>query len=430
MSAGGGRMLLRLLRGFFLLVALVLVILPVAARAQASGMVAGQVRMGTTGAVLPEALAVELLFLPNAQGPPQIRTATPDESGAFEFEAVDPSPQHRYLVRVEYAGQTYFSEGAGSNTAEGPFVLGFKEGQSRIEAPLTIYESTSDTSLLQAVNIHYILEESGGLWLAGALYTLANRGDRVIVPESGRGIQIPLPQEAINVAFEDPALQEAATVGGSGVRLQQAVLPGEQEIIVSYQFPYNPPEQQLSLPLGYDVESVIVLVADAGQETAVEGLESNGTREVQGRQFAIFSGANLRGDQSVELRFSNLPPPSPAPETDTTAAPGTGTAAAPGRPNPGLDRLPRWAPLLPVAAVVAALALYLWRRPAPTALEERVALRQRRDSLIQYIADLDDRYEAGGVGPTAYRRQREAAKQELVDLVRRLGTTTEVRPAS
>lgn len=408
-----------------LVVVLALVALPLGVLAQGSGVIRGQVVMGTAGANLPDDLKVELLFLPNGQGPPQTRTAPVDTSGAFRFEEVDPAPQHRYLVRVTYAGQTYFSQGGGSNTSEGPFVLGFKAGQSEIVAPLTIYETTNDSSALAMRRIHYILDERGGEWVVAALYTVENRLDRVVVPASGTGLRIPLPAQAINISFPDQATESAAKVESDGILLSQTFAPGEHDVIFTYQMPYNPPDQRLSLPLGYPAESVIVLIPELGQQTTVSGLADEGQRDVQGRSFRIFSGAQMPPDQPVDLAFAQLPPPSPA----STAGAVEG-AAPTAMPGPGLDAWPWWVPLALVAMVVVALAAYLWQRPAPTALEERMALRRRRDALILHLADLDDRFEAGEIGPTAYQRQRQAAKRELLDIMRRLGSQGELQPST
>lgn len=401
-------------------VILVLVVLPSAAVAQETGVVRGRVTMGTAGAGLPDGLEVELLFLPNGQGPPQTRTAPVDASGAFRFEGLDPAPRHRYLVRVTYAGQTYFSSDAG--TAEGPFVLAFKPGETEIVAPLTIYETTADMSGLKVRRIHYILDERGGQWVVAALYTVENRLDRVAVPADGAGIRFPLPEQAINVGFQDQATQNAAQIDADGIVLARSFAPGAHDVIFSYQMPYNPPNQRLTLPLGYEADTVIVLVPKLGQQTTVSGLQAEGTREAQGRDFELFSGAKLPPDQAIELSFEQLPPPSPAEAAQSTTA-----ATA---PAPGLDAWPWWVPLALVALVVAGLGAYLWRRPAPTAVEERAALRRRRDALIQHIADLDDRFEAGEIGPKTYKRQREAAKRELVDIMRRLGSQGELQPST
>lgn len=407
------------------IVALALVALPLATVAQGVGVIQGQVTMGTADAELPEGLEVELLFLPNGQGPPQIRRAPVAASGHFRFEEVDTAAQHRYLVRVAYADQTYFSQGDGSSTAEGAFVFAFKPGQTAIVAPLTVYETTEEISGLRVNRIHYILDERGGQWLVAALYAVENSSDRVVVPAGGSGLRLPLPAAAVNIAFPDQATQDAAQIGSEGIVLGGAFAPGSSEIVFSYQVPYNPPDQQLSLPLGYQADSVIVLIPELGQRTTVPGLEAGGSREAQGRRFELFTGVDLPADQAIELAFEQLPAPSPA----STAASAESRAPVP-TPRPGLDAWPRWVPLALVAVVVVGLAAYLWQRPAPTAVEERAALRRRRDTLIQHLADLDDRFEAGEIGPNTYQRHRQAAKRELLDIMRRLGGQGELQPSA
>jgi hypothetical protein len=242
----------------------------------------------------------------------------------------------------------------------------------------------------------------------------------VIVPGADAGIRIPLPPEAINIGFQDPAIQEMARIDADGILLNHAFAPGRNEIIFSYQMPYNPPDQRLRLPLGYPAQSVVLMVPEFGQQTEVTGLESAGENQVEGRTFALFGGP--APEQPVEIAFTNLPPPA-LPEPDSSTA---GRASSP-VPGAVTDAWPWWVPLVLVAAAVAGIALYLWQRPAPTAVEERAALRRRRDALIQHIADLDDRYERNEIGPETYQRQRQAAKRELLDIMRRLSQGGELQ---
>lgn len=116
--------------------------------------------------------------------------------------------------------------------------------------------------------------------------------------------------------------------------------------------------------------------------------------------------------------MDDLPAETPAAQQQPSAAP---TQDAP----VGLyEQLPRWTPLVLMVLAAAGVALYLWRRPAPTEAEERVARRRRRDELLDRIAELDDRFEAGDIGERTYQRQRETARRELKRLLRRESDAT------
>jgi hypothetical protein len=45
---------------------------------------------------------------------------------------------------------------------------------------------------------------------------------------------------------------------------------------------------------------------------------------------------------------------------------------------------------------------------------------RKRSALIKEIAELDDRFEAGGIDEASYRKIRETKKAELIEVTRRL----------
>lgn len=82
----------------YILLVLLLLLVPDLLHAQETGVIEGQVIMGGDAA-LPTGLEVELLFLPNGQGPPVITKEPLAEDGLFRFNEIDTAPQHRYLVQ-------------------------------------------------------------------------------------------------------------------------------------------------------------------------------------------------------------------------------------------------------------------------------------------------------------------------------------------
>jgi uncharacterized protein involved in exopolysaccharide biosynthesis len=86
-----------------------------------------------------------------------------------------------------------------------------------------------------------------------------------------------------------------------------------------------------------------------------------------------------------------------------------------------LERLPRWAPLVPMALAAAGALAYVFTRPTPSSAEQRASLRTRRDTLVAEIAALDIRYEAGAIGEQTHKRQRETLKGQLKTVLRQLG---------
>ncbi|GEM_PF-6588131 len=373
------------------------------------GTVRVKVEMGTAGEALPEGLEVELLFLANGQGPPII-FREPVVNGVAEFADVATAPQHRYLARVSYGGYQFFSD-----------LVNF--GDELVITPtVTIYATTNDLSLLRFGPTSVLADVRREGWLVGVLYTLVNPTDRLITPAEGNGLFIPLPDEARDLTFEDQAIQENARTVPGGVRLETAFMPGGSRVLFSFTLPYEPPEQTLAIPVVPGVQ-VGLLVAELGQEAEAEGLEQADPVEAQdGRLYLAFRADEAPEEGVIRLNMRALPnaeslalPESDAPlgELDATQVP------------VGLnERLPWWTPLVGAALAAAAVALYIRRRQGPDLQDH---YRRRREELIAFIAQLDERFEAGRIGERSYRQQREAAKQELKSLLQEWLATPQER---
>ncbi|HEX8682657.1 MAG TPA: hypothetical protein VF707_10120, partial [Ardenticatenaceae bacterium] len=197
--------------------------------------------------------------------------------------------------------------------------------------------------------------------------------------------------------------------------------PGETSLVFSYVLPYEEGEQTVTLPLGIPAQQVRVLLPQLGQQTEVENLTSGGAQAgPNGEPFELFQAVEVPGTESFTLRFTGLPP-APTPVAESEAAPDavvTGPRVVPISP---LQRLPRWAPLIPMAVAAAGVLGYVVTRPTPSSAEQRATLRTRRDTLVAEIAALDIRFEAGAIGEQTHKRQRAALKDELKEVLRRLG---------
>lgn len=376
---------------------------PVAA--QGEGTVEGEVTM-PAGAPLPEGLEVELLFLPNGQGPPVIKSAPLPADGTFRFTGVDSAPQHRYLVRVKLDGEDNFSD-----------LLAFESGQRTLQVTLRLLERTTDASALVLPQVNMILDARPEGWMVVALYRYENQGEQIIQNEQRPPVRLTLPAEASGLQFGE-ALRPAGLIElPDGFAYSGPFMPGETPVVFSYLLPYEAGTQQLTLPLSAAPARLRLFVPELGQRTEVAGLRALGVQEgVEGRLFQVFEGEALAATEPLTLRLEGLPP-APTPEAGSEPRP-DGPRVAPISP---LERLPWWAPLIPVGMALLALGLYLAVRPLPSQAAQRAALRQRRDALIAEIASLDIRFESGAMGEQSHARQRAALKAELKGLLRRLG---------
>jgi hypothetical protein len=163
-----------------------------------------------------------------------------------------------------------------------------------------------------------------------------------------------------------------------------------------------------------EAEQVRVLIPDLGQSIETDDMELIGTQEaLEQRPFQIFEARNVSASGAFTFRLRQ-------------SAPGGGALPTGPRvlPISPLERLPWWAPLLPITLALLGVVAYVLTRPAPSGIEQRTALRERRDALVAEIAALDIRFEAGAIGEQTHARQRRALKEELKETLRRLGTAT------
>lgn len=369
------------------------------------GTITAQIDMGTADEPLPAGLEAELLFLPNGQGPPVITTQPIDDAGTATFTDLDTAPQHRYLVRVTVEGQEYFSQ-----------LLAFDGNETDLSTSITVYAATAERTALSVDRVNLITEARGNQWVIATLYVYNNSSDRLIAPAAGDGVFIPLPASATDLTFQDQTIGEEAERLANGMQLNSRFPPGQQQIVFSYVMPYQPPEQTLELPVAGPVAQMALLVSDLGQGVSVPSFTSTEPLETDsGQTYLSFEGTNVPADFTLEITMRELP-------AETPAAQQSPSAASPQEAPVGLyEQLPWWTPLLFMVLAAAGVILYLSIRPAPTEAEERASRRHRREALLDRLAELDDRFDAGDIGERTYQIQRDATRRELRQLLQQEG---------
>jgi len=386
-----------------LVLALMLIAVPVLI-AGPDGTIRGKVTSGTgDGGPVPNT-EVELLTLLHRQGPPVITTTLTDEQGNFVFEGVESDPQHVHILRVKYAGQTYFSD-----------LITFEQDQREVEVPIVVYETTHEDDQIGVRRTHLIVEFGGNQVFLAQMYFVDNNGDRTFVGDAdGKTLYFALPPEATNLKFQDPTLGESVIREPDGFWLNQALKPGETQVLFSYALPYHHPQQQLTFTLSYDVPDLVLLVSDIGEQVEAPGLTAQGTRSAQGASYYMFSGKEFPAHQTISLNLSNLPPPqstTPNPQTSSGSTAPAGLGGA----------LPAWVGLVMLLlGGVAAFGFAMTHASPASALTPTESLRRERDRLVRSIARLDEQFESGRIGQGAYRRERAALKRRLIGVLRQL----------
>lgn len=371
------------------------------------GVVQGQVINGTAGTAPALGGLQVRLYLFSGNTLKETRRATTDAQGAFRFEGVPTGSPWVGIVSVEYGGVEY--EAKPIDLANG----------TDFASDVTIYETTTDDKALKVVRSHLIVEMGVGQLEVTELIVLHNSGDRTyvggeeVVPNRRATARVPLPAGASDVSFASEDLAAAMVRTGQGFVDTRPIIPGQQQYVLSYALPCEGSTYNLTKPIAYPTAAIDVLVDAPGAEVSAPNLDRLGVRQAEGRSYQHLSGQSLPAGTDLTIRFTGLGQPSAA------LASRQGSKEAAGR-----SQSPWWLSLAPLLAAVALAPMVVMRlrqpEPEPWPLPRRrtaSAVQAERDRLLAAIADLDEQYEAGQLEEGAYRKQRQAVKDELTNLL-------------
>lgn len=360
-----------------------------------AGRVAGQVVNGTPGQAAPQGLEVTLHGFDGQQEVVTL-TAQTGLDGEYQFDDLELEPGRLFIVSTDYQGVRYASE-----------VLHLESGESALELPVTIFESTNSLDAVRVDQIHVLLDypEPDQIRLV-ELWVIRNLGDRTIAASSeGGGIEIPLPDNVENLRFEDSMFAERYEAVPGGFAYRPPLRPGNEgiQIVFSFDLPY-PRSLVFSQEIPYSVGKVTILAPESGPRVTAEQLLDRGPRQVSDQ---VVHQYDLELDDGEPLEFEIR-----------------------GR-APGDTFLPEWLDLgvlIGAGALLAVVAgLGLWLRP----WEPREGLWQEdeqkprveypaneRQRLVAMIAELDEAFEAGDLEQSEYRSRRKSLKDELIERMR------------
>lgn len=369
-----------------------------------TGLVTGRVINGSGGAV-PRDLSIMLNGLDHMQLV-YTDTATTKEDGTFSFEGVDFTPERVYVVTTDFGGATYGSD-----------VAIVEAGRTEIDLPLTVYDTTADTSLLTVDRLHVFFDFAReDVVQVVQLYVISNPTDKTVVPaeEGGGVVEFTLPEGASNLQFQDGVLGERYLQSPDGFYDTAAVRPGQGQYQVMYAFdmPYDRKvelQQEFLLP----VDAMIVMTPADGVKLRSDFLQDTGSRDVQGEVYQMYTGDNLPVGETLEFTLSGMPGDAGMFSFMNSSTSGTSLVI-------GLTAL---------GLVLVGAGVWLYRRNArdlenlettgdfadePDEIEEEIY--EDRETIMDSIIALDDLYAAGEIPEEAYLERRSVLKERLKDL--------------
>lgn len=265
---------------------------------QLLGKVTGEV-LNASGGEIPTDLTLTLRGFDHMQAVIS-QTTTLEADGLFSFEEVETSPELAYVVTLDYDQTTYGSD------------IGiFEEGVSELYLPVEIYETTTDASILSVDRMHLFFEFVDEQTVRVIeLYIISNPSNKTLVAaeDGDTTVSFTLPEGATNLEFQDGILGERyiSTSDGFGDTISVRPGSGTYEILYAYEMPYD---RKLDLvhPMYYPVDAVVILIPEDGVRVKGEMLRDDGTRDVQGVPYRLYSGGGLQAGDDLQLTLSGRP---------------------------------------------------------------------------------------------------------------------------
>ena len=321
--------------------------------------------------------------------------------GTYLFANV-PTPQNRvFIASIDANGTTFHSDVNHSLTGNAP-----------IDLPITIYDTSTDTSQLVADRLHVFFDFSvSGTVQVVELYLVTNPTNSIITPKEADGavMNYDLPTGATNLQFEDSTLGQRyiATANGFGDRMNIQPGTAQHQVLFAYDLPYDR-NADIKIPLAMPVKAAVVLMPNVNIKLSSSQLQAGGTQDVQGTVFNLYTGTDLSPSQPLDITLNGKP---------RIAAQGsTATQSSPTSLIIGVG-------LFGVALLLAGLYLFRQRRVAEAAEDydeidlPLPASEEDADGLMDAIIALDDLYRTGKLPVDAYQARRAELKEKLSKLV-------------
>ena len=374
-------------------VLLCLVVTP-AVLAQGEGIIEGQVTNGTAGAPLESVAGLEVTLYEVADGAAELMaTTTSDGDGWFRFEGLATEPDRSYRFQLEYEGIVY---GA---------VSGFPADETLLRVAATVYETTASDSNIAVDRHHVIVDFAAGGALFQELYIFNNTGDKIYVGEEGATLRFSLPDGAADVAFSNAEIAAHFVETDGGLASVRPVMPGQGEVMYSYDLPYDGTALTVSRRVIYPTSSVDLLVANTGVQAESPQMVYRGLSGGDETAYQHFSAEDLPGDAVVELRLSGSPQGAGVPALE--------------RPlwSRGLQEVgPAIALVMGLLGALLAFALMRRGRSSEPVAEGEVDATSQRGELLHLIADLDDAFVEGHLDEESYHQLRAKMKKRVRDV--------------
>ena len=348
--------------------------------------VRGRVINGSPGGSVPPGLPVTLHVFTGLEEI-AVHDVTLADSGSFCFDSIPLKGGENLVARLVYQDVAYVSD-----------VVRVDPGRQSFSLPITIYETSEDVTSLLITEVHILLSRVNHLLQVGEHYVVSNPSDRTCVgardPETGKRatLRFTLPDGAENLRFDGPGLGDRFLERAEGFADTRPVPPGNAtvEVFFRYDLPFR---GRVHLERAFDLPVLSAVLVLPEGEFALEGnVTPAGTFDGAGTAALSYAAGPLEAGEP--LAFTLIAASEPA-----------STALA--EPQSAVDGVPVTVFGVSVLAVSGVVAFLLLRSPVHWALPSHVR------PLVEAIAVLDERFEAGELSDESYHQQRESLKAQV-----------------
>jgi len=259
------------------------------------GVVTGRVINGS-GGYLPADMQIVLRGFDDVE---QVitYTTTLDASGSFVFPMVEMIEGRILIATTDFSQFSYGSD-----------ITVIPPNATSIDLPITVYETTTDTSVIKADRLHLFFELLDEETIRVVeLYIMSNTSNKTLVPiqPDQPVVRFKLPVGSRNLEFQDGLIGERYLETPDGFADSVPVRPGTgfYQVLFSFEMPYNR-KLDFAQPVWMPVDAVVILVPEGDIRIKGEMIEDDGTRDIQGTLYHVYNGAGITAGEDIRLNVT------------------------------------------------------------------------------------------------------------------------------
>lgn len=355
-----------------------------------------------TGNSLPAGLRVVLEIYKNMEPVDKFETGVGD-NGSYAFSDINLINGQFVLLSVIYKGVRFFSD---------IIPLADLQINSTTDLPITVYETGSDPSALTAEKVQIFINfKTPGKIQVVEMVTIRNPNP-IVITSAGQGepvLQFYLPEDTSNLQFQNGTLGDRFihTDGGFGDTADVPPFPGQNQVLFSYDIPYEKNQAVLPVSIPLPVENLLVAAPVEGVRIKNAKLVDIGEREVQSVRLQLYQVNNLPANQKVDLVINGWPLSRAGIYTGSTGTLLFGTG------------------VFVLTAAAAGIFIFRQQRSRQSiAVGEKANNRETTDDLLDAILAVEDGYHSGELSEDVFYRRREELKDRLREMIKDRGEGT------